>query len=235
MTLEDRAAPLCGRLPAGPAGLVRRWGAALLTPLLFTLRSGHWRSAVLGRPVNRRGAPVPWYTYPAIDFLSHQSLSGRRVLEFGAGHSTLWWAARAKRVVAFEDSPEWFRRLQRDLPANVELHFVSKWLEGIEALLPAEPFDVIAIDGLDRFLSARLSLRLMAPDGAILLDDSEGGWGEQGYPILDLFRGQGFQRIDFHGYAPGVIRPHCTSVFFRGDCFLLSGKHPPGRETEGVL
>jgi hypothetical protein len=80
------------------------------------------------------------------------------------------------------------------------------------------------IDGFDRFKCAVRSLDHLKPGGAILLDNSDGYWGERGqYPILDLFRDNAFQRIDFFGFAPGVIRPHCTSLFFRGQSFLLAG------------
>jgi hypothetical protein len=227
--VEDLGARVIRTLPSGLANLLRRGGAALLTPFLFSLRTGHLRSAFLGRPVDRHGNPMPWYTYPAVEFLSGQTLAGRRVLEFGAGYSTLWWAARAAQVVAFEDNEEWFRRLLTRLPANVQLHLIPPYLAGVEPLLSAEPFHIIVIDGLDRQLCARLAPRLLAPGGAVLLDDSHGYWGSTDgeYVILDLFRDQGFRRIDFCGFAPGVVRPRCTSLFFRDDCFLLSGEHPP--------
>jgi hypothetical protein len=27
--------------------------------------------------------------------------------------------------------------------------------------------------------------------------------------------------VDFYGHAPGVILPHCTSVFFKGSAFVF--------------
>jgi len=209
---------------------IRRFGTALLTPFLFSAQTGHFKSSLLGKAVSRTGTPLPWYTYPAVDFLDGKDLSGKRVLEFGAGQSTLWWAGKAAQVVSFEHDPEWVARLISHLPPSVQLHRVPWHLEGIERLLPSEPFDVVVIDGLNRLKCAHLSLRLVAPGGAILLDNSEGSWGgekDETYPILDLFRERGFQRVDFFGYTPGVIRPHCTSLFCKAGCFLLAGQEPP--------
>jgi hypothetical protein len=211
----------------------RLMGTALLTPLRFSYRSGHLQSSLKARAVNRRGEPVTWYTFPANDFLEGKGFGTKRVLEFGAGQSTLWWAKRAALVVSFEANREWFDRLKGGLTSNTRLHLIPESLEGIEELLPTGPFDVIVIDGLDRLRCARFSVRLVSSDGAIILDDSEGYWGGErhsAYPILDLLRTSGFQRVDFFGYAPGVIRPHCTSVFFRGQCFLFAGTEPPRRE-----
>src|SRR5262245_4561702 len=78
--------------------VLRRVGTAILTPILFTVHQGHFRSALARKAVDATGHPLPWYTYPAIQFLSAKDFCGRRVLEFGAGQSTLWWSARAGQV-----------------------------------------------------------------------------------------------------------------------------------------
>jgi hypothetical protein len=98
-------------------------------------------------------------------------------------------------------------------------------LAGSDVLLNGQQFDVLVVDGLDRYQCAIRSLTHLKPGGAVLLDDSNGYWGprEGQYPILELFRIHGFQRIDFFGYAPGVILPRGTSLFFKEGTFLLSG------------
>ena len=222
-------------LPARVFGFVRRIGTAVLTPLTFSFDQGHFRSSIAGRAVTRAGQPLPWYTYPAIDFLNGNDFSGCSVLEFGAGQSTLWWAARARSVPSLEEDPNWYEHVRRSVPANASLHLIPLNLAGGDVVLGLEHFDIIVIDGLDRYQCAQRSLAHLAPGGAILLDNSDGYWGDVGhYPILDLFRSNDFQRVDFFGFAPGVIRPHCTSLFFRDRTFLLSGTEnvrfltPPG-------
>ena len=92
----------------------------------------------------------------------------------------------------------------------------------------------MVIDGLERLRCAQVSVRIVSLEGAIILDDAEGYWGGERnhtYPILDLLRAQGFQRVDLFGYRPGVIKPQCTSIFFRGECFLFDGAEAPRRNT----
>jgi hypothetical protein len=33
--------------------------------------------------------------------------------------------------------------------------------------------------------------------------------------------------VDFYGYAPGIVQPHCTSIFFKTFCFLFGDTNPP--------
>src|SRR4051794_8733898 len=102
--------------------LLRNWGAALLTPILFSKRTGHFRSSLHARSLDKNNEPIPWYTYPAFDFLAGKDYVGRRVLEFGAGHSTLWWMKRAAEVVAIEGSEDWYNHLKAIVAKNVRLH-----------------------------------------------------------------------------------------------------------------
>jgi hypothetical protein len=238
LKLLDKTVSLARAVLPGPVfGMARRLATAFLAPVLFSHRTGHFRSSLLGRSVDRFGAPIPWYTYPAFYFLDAQNLAGRTVLEFGAGQSTLWWAAKGALVTAFDNDPEWVARLGKDVPDDARLYLVSGDAVALENLLPDQAFDIIIIDGLDRLQCARLAVGRLAPSGAVLLDNSDGYWGGDHngtYPILELFRGCGFQRIDFFGAAPGVIRPHCTSLFWKGCCFLLEGAEAPPRNPLGL-
>ena len=81
-------------------------------------------------------------------------------------------------------------------------------------------FDILVIDGgFDRFNSLNLSLPYLSEIGIVIIDNSEGyydgnGINEYGYfPMLKLMKSKNFKRIDFFGYAPGVIIPHTTSIF----------------------
>src|SRR5229473_8504521 len=58
-------------------------------PVKFSAMTGHFRSAISRKPVDGRGNPIPWYSYPAIHFLSSIIWEDCRVLEFGSGYSTL--------------------------------------------------------------------------------------------------------------------------------------------------
>jgi hypothetical protein len=86
----------------------------------FLTTTGWRRSVELNVSVDRHG-PVPWFTYPATRYLARLVQPQWRVLEYGSGNSTRWWAARVAEVVAVEHDPAWANALKRDLPANVTL------------------------------------------------------------------------------------------------------------------
>src|SRR5712692_963092 len=50
---------------------------------------------------------LPWFTFGAIDFLQSWVKPHHRVFEYGCGGSTLFFAARAARVVCVEHNKSW--------------------------------------------------------------------------------------------------------------------------------
>jgi hypothetical protein len=224
--IQTTFAPFKKYLPGWIASPVRNVVTAFLTPALFSYRSGHFVSSLRAKAVKNNGEPLPWYTYPSIDFLKNRSYVGKSVLEFGAGQSTLWWAKRAKHVVALEGDKAWYGAIVKSMPPNAEMHLVS--IESPEAcvrdvenvLANSETrFDVIIIDGLYRFEMTPFAKRLMAEDGMIVCDNAEG------YGFYDAFKDSGLCRVDFFGHAPGVVLPHSTSIFFKPDCFAFKADH----------
>src|SRR5262245_29822868 len=91
--------------PASFHGRVRQVATAVLTPLRFAMRTGHFKSSLRSGSFTSEGEVIPWYTYPAVDFLARKSFANCTILEFGSGNSTLWWEQNAHRVVALENDP----------------------------------------------------------------------------------------------------------------------------------
>ena len=180
------------------------------------------------KAVSRHGEPLPWYTYPTIDFLKHRTYENKMILEFGGGQSTLWWAARAKHVVTMEGDRGWYETIKDTMPANVDLFHIEMdspagCVAGVEqalATVPLPKFDVVVIDGLYRYEMIEVACQRLAPEGVIICDNAEG------YGFYEGFRSREFARVDFFGNAPGVLLPHCTSVFFKPDSFLFRPQFP---------
>lgn len=86
----------------------------------YLTSSGWLRSVEANAALDRRG-PVPWFTYPATRYLSGLVQPHWRVLEYGSGNSTRWWAAQVAEVVTVEHDPAWADALKRNLPSNVTL------------------------------------------------------------------------------------------------------------------
>lgn len=212
-----------------------RIATALLTPIKFSMDTGHFKSSVARKALDRHGNPLPWYTYPAIDFLSTIDFSDQKILEFGAGQSTLWWAKRAVSVFSVENDTRWFNEVKSKVSKahNVDIHLCSNLQEFAQKPLGRQ-FDVVIIDGGDRFLCAQTTMDVVANNGCVILDNSEGFWSDssrnESYPIIDLFKNMGYMRVDFYGYAPGVIKPSCTSIFFKEQAKIFKCVGPPVRQ-----
>lgn len=220
--------PIRRIMPSIVADPIRRVATALITPIVFSIRSGHFLSSLRKAAVTSKGLPIPWYTFPTIDFLRFRDFSGSKILEFGGGQSTVWWSKRAEEVVTFEGDRDWLRRIEKDSRSNVRLHLVNyedprSCLEEVQHVLKEnyfEKFDLIIIDGLYRTELIEVALAHVKTTGAIIADDSEG------YGFYEGLKDHGFMRVDFFGHAPGVVLPRCTSIFFRDPCFLFSDQVP---------
>jgi hypothetical protein len=210
--------PIKSLLPARVSQPLRAVVTAVATPIQFSWKTGHFKSSLRAHAVDSRGSPLPWYTYPSIDFLSRRSFAGRHVAEIGAGQSTLWWADRADSVTAFEEDAEWLASVRRRAPGNVQISFapVAKGIQPIVSALGQRKYDIIAIDGHWRRELIDAALAHLTTDGALIFDNADT------YGFAEEIRGRPFLRADFFGYAPGVILPHCTSIVFTPHCFLFS-------------
>ena len=127
-------------------------------------------------PVDADGAPLPWFTYGAIAFLSPRVGADWRVFEYGSGHSTLWWAARVREVVAAEHHEQWAEKISEQLPDNAQLLHrpLSDGTRYPDAPLEVGGlFDVIVIDGRERVWCAERCLDALSPGGVIIWDNSE--------------------------------------------------------------
>lgn len=221
-------APLKDILPKGAWQPLRQLGTALFTPLRFAFKTGHFRSSLLGKACTPDGEPQPWYTYPAIDFLAPRDFTGKRVLEFGGGQSTLWWSKRAARVVTVDSDADWAAYVRANVGPNVEVHHVpidrsTRTVEPIREIIKnssVEKFDVIVIDGHLREELVAVAFDHIAPNGAVIMDNAEG------YRFVELLRGRNCRRVDFFGFAPGSSMRSCTSIAWVNDCFLISADAP---------
>jgi hypothetical protein len=70
--------------------------------------NGYWHSY----PADSKGDAVPWFTYPAIQFLKGVVRPSWKVLEYGSGYSTVFWNARCAVTVSVEHDEYWFNHLK---------------------------------------------------------------------------------------------------------------------------
>lgn len=197
----------------------------------FMETSGFLNSIRKGRPLNSDNEPIPWFTYPAIDFLDEVVKSQSLVFEWGSGNSSLWWSRRASKVVSVEDNAAWYLEIKSQFPSNGELllrdsgDYARSILE-----YPDGGFDVIVIDGSDRNSCALTAPDKLKPQGLIVFDNSDSPEFRTGQKYL---MDQGFLRIDFWGPIPSYLYKNCTSVYFK-DPAILSFRSPPFDHVSSV-
>jgi hypothetical protein len=226
--IQRSFAPFKRYLPYWAWNPIRSLGTAILGPTLFAYQTGYWRSAFKRAALSKNNTPLPWYTYPSIDFLKYRNYEDKVVLEFGGGQSTLWWAERAKNVVTLEGDKEWYEKIKGNMPDNVTLSYVSMESrevnvnQVIESLANNgyDKYDVIIIDGLHRFEMIDIAINHLKEDGIIICDNAEG------YGFYDGFKGKELSRVDFFGNAPGTVLPHSTSIYFSPLSFVFKASFP---------
>lgn len=158
---------------------------------------GHSRTVQERIPVSSDGSPVPWYTYPFHDYLLDLDCSTWKVLEFGSGQSTLYWASRAARVLAYEHSEEWKEKLLPQCPGNVEIRLFEgeRTLEELTHLgfVP----DLVVVDGWKRGACAMRSIEAFGLESLYVLENSD--WFPQAAAAM---RNAGLIELRFKGFGP---------------------------------
>jgi len=118
---------------------------------------------------------LPWLTEGAIAFLESYLTPDMRVLEFGAGASTLWFADRVQELVSIEGNDAWYHQTVKEVcgsKSSVTL-ILHKGYEGPQRDYPDEHFDFILVDGRNRVSCFLHSDRVLKQGGYIMLDNSE--------------------------------------------------------------
>jgi predicted O-methyltransferase YrrM len=125
----------------------------------------------------RRHREEPWLTADAVQFLDSWITSTDNCLEWGAGRSTSWLAARAARVTSVEHDADWAKRVRDDTAhlQHVDVHLV----DGSNPERYAAPPDGVVsvalalVDGIHRDRCALTAVDLVAPGGVIVVDNVE--------------------------------------------------------------
>lgn len=176
--------------------------------------SGWLDSVYSNRPVNAELQPIPWFTYPAIDYLDTVIQNDWMVFEWGSGNSTLWWSAKAQSIISVEDNQDWVNELKPNLPGNASVLYQPTQEEYVHAIDRFEDgyFDVVVIDGSHRNECAKQALSKVSQSGMIVFDNSDGKDFVEGVNYLS---DRELYRLDFWGLIPSYLYKNCTSVFLK--------------------
>lgn len=201
-------------LPEGTRRLVGDFLKQKKNCITLTKRYGQFRTIRESSCLDTMGRPIPWYTYAAIEYLSHFDFSALKVLEYGSGSSSLWWMERCQELISIENDQEWYKKIRTAACRNLNFSYVLEKRE--EAYVHQEEMsaaNIVIIDGVYRSKCANAFIAACqdkSSELAILIFDNS-DW----YPksINTLHDALGWVQVDFHGFGPINDYTWTTSVF----------------------
>ena len=201
------------------AAYVKTVGAGRALWVLDTVegKHGHALSFTEQKSVNKNSEPIPWYSYPSIEYLSNLDFRQKTIFEYGSGNSSAFWAQRCRQIVSVEDNEEWYKIVSAKLAPNQTLLLVQEREAYVAAVSQSEGrSDVIIVDGSHRFACAEAAAKALPPGGMIILDNSD--WHPK---TAALLRGSGLIQVDFTGFNPINYYVTTTSVFLHRDIEIV--------------
>ena len=150
------------------------------------------------------------------------------VLEWGSGNSSLYFASKAKKVISIENDINWYNSVVTSGHNNNQVILCDDADYAKTPLQFGRNFDLIIIDGMDRFNCSLNVLDLLKDGGIVILDNSD--WFKNTAAVL---RDMSLIQVDFAGFGPINDYPWVTSLFLSRNCNLKTSKgyqplNPPG-------
>ncbi|HEY7302687.1 MAG TPA: hypothetical protein VH601_01125 [Bryobacteraceae bacterium] len=191
-----------------------------LTGLLILLRHesaldkwGWYISVHNESSCDQNGNPIPWISYAAFSLLARKLDPKWHIFEFGAGLSTLWWAARCQSITSCEHDVEWGERIKPHLPQNASL-IINPLDETypVSICSTGQLYDVVVVDGRKRAKCALSAANCLKTSGVIIWDDTDREHYRGGLQELSEL---GFRQLDLIGMSPLVLEEKQTSILYR--------------------
>lgn len=182
----------------------------------YLLDIGWFNSFKLKRSVDKNNNPIPWTTYPFIDFINEININNLSVFEYGSGNSTLYWSKRVKKVDSLEHNKEWYEILNKNKPNNVSLHLVQDNKDVYPAFIKTlnTKYDMIFVDAIFRNECVEFAINNLTENGILILDDSERPEYLTGIKLLEE---NNFKKLNFWGIAPSILFKKCTTIFYKSE------------------
>lgn len=145
----------------------------------------------------------PWYTGPALSYISTLSYRDWEVFEWGCGCSTVWYSFNCRSVIGIEPNRKWIGEIEQYLGQHGRTNFFinhievpdgrysrryplhpnkGRYLDFIKVL--NKQFDIICIDGSYRQEALVISEVFVKRGGLLIFDNYE--QKTSGYPVLEV-------------------------------------------------
>lgn len=181
----------------------------------YLYRRGWQESLIEKKIIDQKGEPLPWLSYPAIDFLKYYLPVDACVFEYGAGYSTNFYARNYQRVVSVEDNHEWYQKVQSSIVGlqNALVSLARNKEEFVNAIEKTETkFDLVVVDGSWRNECVLKGLEYLNENGILVIDDAD---RKEYETAIEVVRSKGFLAIPFVGMSALSYEDHTTMVLFK--------------------
>jgi protein-L-isoaspartate O-methyltransferase len=120
----------------------------------------------------------PWISYAATKYIKSKISKKSRILEFGSGMSTIWYAKNGGQVYSVEDYEPWYKKIKLLIETKNYNNIKYQYEPNEDAYASymqndTTGFDLIMIDGSHRSKCAEQSAKLLRPGGLLYLDNSD--------------------------------------------------------------
>lgn len=119
----------------------------------------------------------PWLSYRGVRELDRLIRPDWKVLEFGSGMSSRFFAARCAELLSIESDADWHARLRPQLETQttcrVDYRLRSEDDYAYLDDVPDGTFDLALVDGLQYDRTAATAIRKVRPGGYVYMDNSD--------------------------------------------------------------
>lgn len=182
--------------------------------------TGWIRSLKTQTSIDKDGNPIPWLTYPILDFIEPKLSKNLKIFEYGAGNSTLYFSQRVQEVHSVESNLHWYEKIKNECNTNTFIYYESDKSLRLYSEKPAsigKKFDIFLVDGLYRKECLWFCKDFLSAEGIIIADDTN----QYDYgTVLDDLMSLGFKRIDFWGLSSLVTAKKASTILYRANNFL---------------
>ena len=107
---------------------------------------GQYNSVKNNMCLDSKNKPIPWFTYPAIEFIDNHILEGLSIFEYGSGNSSNYFLRKNCNVKSIEHNEIWFKKISRN-NKNINILLIEDKHSYIKAISNVQIVDIIVIDG----------------------------------------------------------------------------------------
>lgn len=180
----------------------------------FAVASGWIEGLALDLPIHGTEV-VPCLNYALLHLLKERMKPDWKVLEFGAGYSSVWWSRHAALVHAMEEDPAW-AETARNLadPGKLLITQAPAVDFPAKAWELEESFHIVVVDCSNGAACAIAALPRLQATGVLILNHSE---RPEYLDLIAAWKGRGLRELRLTAPAPGSLRMEVASVLYRAE------------------